>query len=55
MITVARIRELKLNLEKCRLKVSLGYLTSMQESRVYPIPHKKNYFSKMQQKPGTHL
>lgn len=40
------VRELKLNLEECRLKVSLGYLL-----RVYPTPHQKIIFRKFN-KPG---
>lgn len=37
MIIAARVRELKLNLEDCRIKVNLGYLPSMHT--LGSIPH----------------
>lgn len=37
MIIAARVRELKLNLEDCRIKVNLDYLSSMHT--LGSIPH----------------
>lgn len=45
MIIAARVRELKLNLEDCRIKVNLDYLPSMHTLGSIP-HHTQKYFFK---------